>query len=523
MIAVVWTGLDLGGARTVDAAGPSQSLASHSADRPWLGQREIVTARWVAIVGQRHDVLDITRADVIRILRRDVQDWSELGGRTRPIAALLPASQISDIANALGLSIGELRARIMPDDAVVDGVAELPGGFALINPERLRLGVLALTVDGHDPYRDPARASPLRSVGWLPPRSDLAGRIWEALRNGATQPFDPVGVLITGELLPVRCTNHVLAALDDYDAMFDGVRAALVAADLTVAPLEHPLRATSELTPCVKTVIFTGSHRVVPAMANAGIDVVWTIGNHMMDCWGGCNGVAALHETLERLRDAGMVTAGAGENLRAARAPAIVSVDTNSGPVSFAFLGYDIIAPWYHAEEDQPGTAPLEAEYMRQDVRDARELADHVIVGANWGVEYTSNPVGYQRDLGGVAMEAGASLLIGNHPHWVQAVEHFDDALVAYSFGNFIFDQAWSVPTTQGMLMELGFTADRLLGYRIRPVVIRSHSRELPWIYRPEFVDPAAEGRPIMDRIWNATDRLPQRPAAAATISENQH
>ena len=120
-------------------------------------------------------------------------------------------------------------------------------------------------------------------------------------------------------------------------------------------------------------------------------------------------------------------------------------------------------------------------------------------------------------------MEAGASLLIGNHPHWVQAVEHFDDALVAYSLGNFVFDQAWSVPTTQGMLMELGFTADRLLGYRIRPVVIRSHSRELPWIYRPEFVDPAAEGWPIMDRIWNATDRLPKRPAAAATISENQN
>ena len=186
--------------------------------------------------------------------------------------------------------------------------------------------------------------------------------------------------------------------------------------------------------------------------------------------------------------------------------------------MSFAFLGYDIIAPWYHAEHDQPGTAPLEAEYVRRDVSAASKVADHVIVGVNWGVEYTSDPVAYQRELAGVAMKAGTTLLLGNHPHWVQAVEHFDHALVAYSFGNFIFDQSWSVQTTQGMLMELGFSKSRLLGYRIRPVVIRAHSSKLPWRYRPEFVEPAGEGRPILNRIWNAQDRLPPRQNEPASI-----
>ena len=140
----------------------------------------------------------------------------------------------------------------------------------------------------------------------------------------------------------------------------------------------------------------------------------------------------------------------------------------------------------------------------------------HVVVGANRGVEYVSNPVLYQRDLGGIAMQAGAGLLVGNHPHWVQAVEHFVDALNAYSFGNFIFDQAWSVHTMQGKLMELGFTSKCLPGYRIRPVAIRRHSGELRWIYRPEFVDPASEGRPILNRIWSATYRLPTRPEQVA-------
>ena len=482
----------------------------------------VILARWAAITDQRRDVLDLTYGEVRRILRGQVLDWSELGGSEQPISVVLPGSQASAISEALQIPLDELNATFVSDERLAALISSTPGSFALIEPERLRLGLLALTVDGHDPYQDPARHSPLRLLQWVKARTttDAVERLSERGVAVAGK-FDPVGMAMTGELLPVRCTNHVLSILDDYEAMFDGVRDTLLEADIAVAPLEHPLVASEELTPCVETVIFSGSHRAVPAMANAGIDVVLTVGNHMMDCWNGCSGVAALYETLERLRAEGMITAGAGKNLEAARAPALIEVKTAHGVVSFAFLGYDIIAPWYHAEEDQPGTAPLEEEYVRPDVSAATKLADHVLVGVNWGVEYVSNPVAYQRELGGVAMEAGATFLFGNHPHWVQAIEHFGDQLVAYSFGNFIFDQNWSIATTQGMLMELGFTKDRLLGYRVRPVVIRAHSNQLPWLYRPEFVDPAGEGRPIMSRIWNATDRLPARPIETATIPEN--
>ena len=493
-------------------------------DRPFPCARMVIVARWAAVTDQRRDVLDLTSGEVRRILRGDISNWSELGGSEQEISVFLAGSQATEIATALQVPIPEMQAVFLSEDRLAERVESTPGAFALIEPERLRLGLLALTVDGYDPYQDPARHSPLRLLRWV--RARTTAEAVERLTAHAVQvapAFDPVGMAVTGELIPVRCTNHVLTLLGDYDAMFDGVREVLVEADISVAPLEHPLTANQELTPCVETVIFTGSHRAVPAMANAGIDVVLTVGNHMMDCWQGCSGVAALYETLERLSNEGMVTAGAGESLQAARAPAVVSVRTALGEVSFAFLGYDIIAPWYHAEDDQPGTAPLEAEYLRRDISAARKLADHVLVGVNWGVEYVADPVAYQRDLGGIAMQAGATFVFGNHPHWVQAIEHFGDRFVAYSFGNFIFDQNWSIETTQGMLMELGFTEDRLLGYRVRPVIIRAHSSQLPWLYRPEFVDPAGEGRPILDRIWNATDRLPARPSTTATIPENQN
>ena len=54
-------------------------------------------------------------------------------------------------------------------------------------------------------------------------------------------------------------------------------------------------------------------------------------------------------------------------------------------------------------------------------------------------------------------------------------------------------------------------TQERLISYRIRPIVIRGDGGDVHWIYRPEFVDPAGEGRAILDRVWQAQDRLPAR------------
>ncbi len=482
------------------------------ADAPLPGSRPLVLARWAAIADQRRDVLDLSRDDVIRILRGELRGWSRLDGTRQPITVYLGVSQALPIARALGISSADLHARVLPDGEVVDRVAGTPGGFALIPPEQLRLGVLALTVDGHDPYRDPAGESPLRMVRWIraPTPGDVV-RLAASAGLEAAEPFDPAGMLVAGDLIPVRCSNYVLATLDDYGAMFDGVRDAIEAADVAVVPLESALTGLSEPTSCVETFLLQGSPRSIDAAADAGVDVMLTIGNHMLDCWEDCSGAGALLDTLARLEEAGIAAAGAGENLGDARTPAVFRVHTEQGFVRFAFLGYDGIAPWYAANQHSPGVAPIEAESVREDVRAALAIADHVVVGFSWGVEYTSDPTEFQRELGAIAIESGATLVIGSHPHWVQAVEHFDDALVTYSFGNFIFDQDWSVETTQGMIMELGFALDRLIGYRIRPIVIRGDGGEPHWIYRPEFVDPAGEGRPILERIWQAQDRLPAR------------
>ena len=514
----------LGSAPGIEVTENSTTATMTITDQPLAGSEPIVLARWAAITDQRRDVLELTRDEVVRALRGEATDWAEFGGSATPITPLLPASDADRIASALGIASDQLAATAIPDTELLDRVASTPGALALVQPEQLRIGALALVVDGHDPYRDPANDSPLRDARWIAADGpERTAQLAAIVGLDAVPNFDPAGMIATGELIPARCTYEALASLGRLDAMFDGTGDLIAAADVAVSPLEVSLTDLSPATPCVATFALQGPAEAATVFAEAGIDVVITAGNHAMDCWEGCSPTLALLDTIDNLRDAGLVSAGAGADLQAARTPALFTVQTLDGPVSFAFLGYDsIAAAFYAAGPDNAGTAPLVTSYLQEDIAAALPLADHVLVGAGWGVEYTSDPIAFQQENALAAIDAGATVVLGNHPHWVQAIEHAqslagDDRLIAYSFGNFVFDQDWSVETTQGMAMELGFTADRLLGYRIRPVVIyglpeltvgRYRNQGL---YRPEFVDPATEGRPILDRIWDAQDRLPER------------
>ena len=479
-------------------------------DEQLLGGSSHVIETWVAVAHQRRDVLELSADDVRRIFLLEIRDWAELGGTPQPIELFVPAEHAETMLRAFPR--GAAGAEQLPVAEIPDLVAATPGAFALLPLEALQPGILALVVDSHDPYRDPPGESPLRLERWVratnPVDEDrIAALVGFATSDLAPAASDPVGVLATGELIPARCTDAVLESIGDFGAMFDGTRDLLRGADLTVMPLEVTLTDLSPPTPCISTFVLQGRAEVVDAVAAAGIDVMITAGNHAMDCWSGCPRGEALLDTLARLDAAGIAHAGAGADIAAARSPAIVEVDG----VRFAVLGYDSIAAYYAAGDASPGTAPLDLATLAGDVSAAAAQADHVIVGFGWGIEYTADPTAQQREAAGVAVAAGASIVVGNHPHWVQAVEVIDGAVVVYALGNFVFDQSWSVPTTQGMVLEVGVTRDRLLGFRLRPIVIRGDPAARRGLYRPDLVDPAREGAPIMRRVWDASDRLPAR------------
>ena len=188
---------------------------------------------------------------------------------------------------------------------------------------------------------------------------------------------------------------------------------------------------------------------------------------------------------------------GAGGNLEEARSPAVISVRGTR----FAFLGYDDIASYYHADEGQPGTAPLDASSLQADIARARQVADVVVVLPHWGTEYTATPTERQRELAGTAIEAGATLVIGNHPHWAQAVEQLNGAFVAYALGNFVFDQDWSRETQEGVIVEAVFQGSKLAGVNLIPIRIQE-------MHQPTLASPE-EAAEILGRIGEASEGLP--------------
>lgn len=208
-----------------------------------------------------------------------------------------------------------------------------------------------------------------------------------------------------------------------------------------------------------------------------GFDVVSLANNHVMNY-----GVEGLLQSIEVLDNAGIAHSGAGADLEKAHAPAIVE---RAGR-RFAFLSYtSVFTPGFEAAEDRPGMAvvkidtsyripkrlhevpgtPMEmdmrpnarhVERLVGDIRRARQQADHVVVSWHWGVSLGyQHLVSYQIELGHLAIDEGADVVVGHHPHTVQAVEVYKGKPIAYCLGHCGFDMKSNSFTEESIVLEV--------------------------------------------------------------------
>jgi poly-gamma-glutamate capsule biosynthesis protein CapA/YwtB (metallophosphatase superfamily) len=215
-----------------------------------------------------------------------------------------------------------------------------------------------------------------------------------------------------------------------YGFPFGGVTSELANGDINLANLESPIaRCGTEF--CSKKFRFRAVPEVARAVRSAGFNLVTLANNHSMDF-----GWPALAETCRHLGDAGIAWIGAGENLDEARRMALYTVKGKK----IAFLGYSLTQPTeFFAGRNRPGTAPGYVNVVTVDVAKARREADYVIVSFHWGKEASGTVQAYQRDTAHRAIEAGADVIIGHHPHVLQGVERYKGGIIFYSLGNFTF------------------------------------------------------------------------------------
>ena len=236
-----------------------------------------------------------------------------------------------------------------------------------------------------------------------------------------------------------------------YASPFRAVAAELKNGDITIANLESPIACGGrEFTG--KKFRFRAEPEVAAALNSAGINLVTLANNHSMDFGGG-----ALTETMNNLEGAGIAWIGAGENLAAARKAAFYTIKGRK----IAFLGYSLTRPVeFFAGRNRPGTAPAFEKIFVEDISRARQEADHVIVSFHWGTEGRSDTQPYQRAVAHKAIDAGADVIIGHHPHVLRGIERYKTGIVFYSLGNFAFASKGR-STDTGAMVRLRFSDER--------------------------------------------------------------
>ncbi len=289
---------------------------------------------------------------------------------------------------------------------------------------------------------------------------------------------------------------------------FARIRPRLSEADLAIVNVETAVASSGRAE--TKTYTFRSDLSLPERLEVAGVDVGSLANNHALDF-----GPQALIETIDNLRAAGVEPVGAGADLAAALQPAEFVIND----VRVAVLAGSQIIPdgGWPATGSRAGIVSAgkhvidaHSDNLLNAVRAARVTHDVVLVVMHWGIEGDPCPSTIQRRLGALLRAAGATAVLGAHPHILQPIVtdpiSGGEGLVAYSLGNFIWDPRTGATADSGVL-QLQFEGAHLVGHRLYPHQLDGNG----WA---AAIDPlSAVGRRIAGRVARSC------PGAVGTAS----
>jgi poly-gamma-glutamate synthesis protein (capsule biosynthesis protein) len=307
---------------------------------------------------------------------------------------------------------------------------------------------------------------------WHPEPPDLSAYPWVYLRNNLplSAAENPVEVVIVGDVLLGRGVSPADDPLAD-------VASWLGAADLAAGNLEGVVVPPGA--DCSGSAHPDGYQLLMPpsaaaALRDAGFDIVGVANNHVLDC-----GAAGYAASLAILREAGIEAVGAAESDEALIPPVL----RGTRGVRLAWLAFNMVP--YPAGFGNLA-ADVTAARATAAIQAARADADAVIVLVHWGYEYQHRPDPAQPAAARAMLAAGADLVVGHHPHVVQPLAVEDTGgVVAYSLGNFVFDQQFDVTRT-GLALRAFFDRNGLRALQALPV----HAGPRPRLLSPQAAAP---------------------------------
>ena len=274
-------------------------------------------------------------------------------------------------------------------------------------------------------------------------------------------------ILLGGDIMLSRYVGRVAHQKSDPGWPLHEVSELLSSADLAFANLESPFSDRGHAVE--KGMVFKAEPDMIQALLDAGIDVVSTANNHARDC-----GRYGVEYTFDWLEQHGIRAVGTGATAEAARQGTVL--DRNG--VRFGFLAYTYDQSNGNHPDLDDRIAMMSPAGVAGDVKEMLTRADTVLVSMHAGVEYQRKPNAQQQAFAQAAIDAGASVVIGHHPHVTQPVESYRNGVIFYSLGNLVFDQFQQKETQRGWIADLRFAGKLLAECSVIPVdIVRTAPR----------------------------------------------
>ncbi len=261
-------------------------------------------------------------------------------------------------------------------------------------------------------------------------------------------------LIFGGDIMLSRTVNSKMEKYQNYNWPLEKISSLFSEADLAIANLESPFLIANDYKVLTGSFSFKANPKSVKTLTLAGFDVLSLANNHILN-----QGKKGLLDTYQVLNTAGIDYVGPYEHNLVIR---------ESNGINFAFLAYTyeqskLIANIYDSIED--------------DISLAKQQADVVIVLMHAGTEYTYQPNRSQIEFAHLAIDNGADLVVGTHPHWPQKVETYQGKTIIYSLGNLVFDQMWSKETGIGLVAKVYFNEKELTNIEYIPIVIKDYGQ----------------------------------------------
>jgi poly-gamma-glutamate capsule biosynthesis protein CapA/YwtB (metallophosphatase superfamily) len=281
--------------------------------------------------------------------------------------------------------------------------------------------------------------------------------------------------LALGDIIPARDV-YTHSKRRGYQFPYEKIAERSQAYDLTVTNLETTVADSQTYGEGAGMMTFTAPTKALDGLQTAGIDGVSLANNHAMN-----GGGASVTRMLDALDGRKLGHFGVSPT-----ADEPFTWSTTVKNTSITHLSYNSVPGSIDATATSPGLTRLnlkpwgnlsdgEVEHVKADIATANKSTDVVIAWFHWGQEYTHQANADQRRLAHAAIDAGADVVIGTHPHWTQGIEYYNGHIIAYSLGNFVFDQNWSEETKRSVAIELNFSGSNIVSASLLPAKIENY------------------------------------------------